>query len=541
MLREEVRRRTHGFGAIRARNFGMSLPASPFSPVALLFTSVVDSNLLTFLEEAHEFIVRFPELVDLVESDLDEHARKKKALRVADAKWEKRRSLSLSGLAPEPIVVNAKELKLEHGRPRTPGYVVLVAMLLRGYFGAGFKACETMTMLQESTTLRVVFANLGMKLPGGSTLTELVNAVTNATRLRLLDAQVAHALHLKLDDFTTMLQDSTHVAGNTEWPTDSRLMVNLVRRVLRVGATLGRVQLPVVESVEVQKVLASMVTLDREIDMSRGKKEGARERRRRYERLLKKANRVHELLSAKVTPLGGKLAGLDVRPSHKALATRAVGRLQTDLDALTTVIANCEARVLRDEKVPMSEKILSLSDPDAGFIAKGQREAVIGYKPQVARSGAGFITGLLLPKGNAPDSKQLVSMVDDVIARTHVTPKVLSVDDGYASGNNVTNLKTRGIEIISINGSKGRALTAQADWNSDEYADARDLRSAVESLMFTLKQGFDFGEVARRGLSAAHAELLEKALAYNLCHMARLRKAAAAKAKEADRPMRTIA
>ena len=41
--------------------------------------------------------------------------------------------------------------------------------------------------------------------------------------------------------------------------------------------------------------------------------------------------------------------------------------------------------------------------------------------------------------------------------------------------------------------------------------------------MFTLKQGFDFGEVARRGLGAAHGELLEKALAYNLCHMARTR------------------
>lgn len=511
----------------------MNLPMSPFAPVALLFLTVGESDLLTFLMEMHEFVVRFPGLVDLVEADLDNHARRKKALRVADAKWEERRSHTLPGMERKPIVVDPKGLKLAHGRPRTPGYVVLLAVLLRGYFGAGFKACDSMSMLLESTTLRVVFANLGLKLPGGSTLTELVNAVTNETRQRILDAQVAHALHLKLDDFTTMLQDSTHVEGNTEWPTDSRLMVGLVTRVLRIGATLGRVQLPVVDSVEVRKVLMKMVALDREIDMSRGKKEGARDRRRRYEKLLKLAKRVHKLLEAQVVPLADKPAGLDVRPSIEALATRTVGRLQTDLDALATVISNCEARVLRDEKVPMSEKILSLSDPDAGFIAKGQREAVIGYKPQIARSGAGFITGVRLPGGNAPDSKQLVPMVDEVIARTHVTPKVLSVDDGYASTDNVKNIKTRGIEIISINGAKGRALTSRADWDSDEYSDARDLRSAVESLMFTLKQGFDFGEVARRGLSAAHAELLEKALAYNICHLARLRKAAAAKAAAA--------
>ena len=44
--------------------------------------------------------------------------------------------------------------------------------------------------------------------------------------------------------------------------------------------------------------------------------------------------------------------------------------------------------------------------------------------------------------------------------------------------------------------------------------------------MFTLKQGFDFGYVARRGIHAVHAELLEKVLAYNICHMARRRRAA---------------
>ena len=42
--------------------------------------------------------------------------------------------------------------------------------------------------------------------------------------------------------------------------------------------------------------------------------------------------------------------------------------------------------------------------------------------------------------------------------------------------------------------------------------------------MFTLKHGFDFGEVARRGLFAVYAELLEKALAYNICVTVRLRR-----------------
>ncbi len=234
------------------------------------------------------------------------------------------------------------------------------------------------------------------------------------------------------------------------------------------------------------------------------------------------------LLTAELPPLERTLDELDVRPSRKALAARAIERLRADLDALAKVISNCEARVLREEKVPMSAKLLRLSDPDAGFISKGQREPVIGYKPQIARSGAGFITGLLLPTGNASDSGPLVPMVDAVVRRTHVTPKVLTVDDGYASDANVKAMKARGIEVVSINGAKGRALTMQADWDSDEYREARSQRSAVESMMFTLKQGFDFGEVARRGLASVHAELLEQALAYNLCHSARLKERAKA-------------
>jgi hypothetical protein len=267
--------------------------------------------------------------------------------------------------------------------------------------------------------------------------------------------------------------------------------------------------------------------LNREIEFSHGKKDGKRLRRKLYQRLLRQAKRAGELLDAYFAPLPAALAALNLRPSRKEMATRALERLRADLDALAKVRAACQDRVLCDKSVPMAEKILSLSDPDVGFICKGQREPVVGYKPQLARSGNGFIVGLHLPKGNAPDAKQLVPMVEDVIAHTHVVPKVVSVDDGYASALNVATLKQeRNIEVVSINGAKGRALTASADWESDVYAEARDKRSAVESLMFTLKHGYHFGEVARRGLVAVYAELLEKALAYNLCVTARRCRAA---------------
>ena len=84
-----------------------------------------------------------------------------------------------------------------------------------------------------------------------------------------------------------------------------------------------------------------------------------------------------------------------------------------------------------------------------------------------------------------------------------------------------------GVTVVSISGSKGKKITPVADWDSEAYAVARDDRSAVESLMFTIKYRFDFGRVARRGLENVRAELLEKVLAYNFCRMAGFRRAEA--------------
>lgn len=516
------------------------MPLSPFTPIVPLFLEPVDSDLHAFLEEVHALIARTPLLFDAVEKDLDAHGLQKKAVRTADKEWLANKTLNLSGM-PEPAPEPDKPLELGQGRPRTSGYVVLVALFLRGYWGVGFKSVQAASNMVESITLRVFFTNLGVKIPGRSTLTELVNAVSIETRLLVLDAQIARALGLNLDDFKTFLQDSTHVDGNTAWPTDSRLMVDIVARLIRLGEGLQHFNLSPIECGEIRKHLQKMIKLNRQIEFSRGKKDSKRTRRRRYEKLLRMAKQTHALLTPKVVSLAHEVKALDVRPSQKATAKRAVERLSEDLDALQKVYTACEARVLQDRKVPMSEKVLSISDPDAGFISKGQREPVIGYKPQVARSGAGFVTGLRLPQGNAPDSKNLLPMVDEVIARTAVTPTVVSVDDGYASAQNKKALEERNIAVISINGAKGRALTSPADWESDAFGQARDKRSAVESLMYTLKQGFDFGEVARRGLPAVHAELLEKALAYNVCATVRLRRQAALETTREGSPSQVAA
>ncbi len=71
---------------------------------------------------------------------------------------------------------------------------------------------------------------------------------------------------------------------------------------------------------------------------------------------------------------------------------------------------------------------------------------------------------------------------------TAVIASIVSADDGYASAKGRDKLLELGVKTISISGAKGKKLTASEDWDSEEYKDARRCRSAVESLMFTIKR-----------------------------------------------------
>ena len=99
-------------------------------------------------------------------------------------------------------------------------------------------------------------------------------------------------------------------------------------------------------------------------------------------------------------------------------------------------------------------------------------------------------------------------MVDQHIARTTVVPKVVSVDDGYSSADGKRKVEEKGVEVVSISGSKGKKITLENDWESDLFKKARNDRSSVESLMFTLKYNYSFGQVMRRGIDNVRSEML---------------------------------
>ena len=75
-----------------------------------------------------------------------------------------------------------------------------------------------------------------------------------------------------------------------------------------------------------------------------------------------------------------------------------------------------------------------------------------------------------------------------------------------------------------LSGAKGKKLIEAQQWKSQPYRQARAQRSAIESLVFALKVGFECAHMMRRTHENVLAEMLEKVLAYNVSQIIRVRK-----------------
>jgi IS5 family transposase len=493
-------------------------------PRQLVFLTPLDSPLHDFLREIHQIARLEPAIVERIDEDLDLHARKKKLLRLADAQFLEGQTPDLPELEMQLRALKLEDVELEIGRPRTEAYVVYLFLMLRGFNG-GCKDQAARLLLEESVTLRLWLEDLGLELPPASTLSDNLNAVSNATRCFIQQTQLRYLFKHGLDDFGKCFIDSTAVKANTDWPTDSSLMIKLIARICAVGGQLHRVGLPDINPVGLAAQQEELRRMSQQIHFLGGKARRQGRRKKLYFQLVRRVRRLRKRLLRDFERVNRNLeTRADLLPSRRLMAERAVSLLAGDLQALEQAARVCERRIMEEEKVPVTEKILSISDPDAAFIVKGGWNSVVGYRPQLARSGNGFVTALVLPRGNAADSPQLAPMVREQIANTGVTPSMVSADDGYSSQGGREQVLELGVNVVSISGAKGRKLIEPSQWKSPQYRRARADRSAIESLVFTLKESFDFGEMMRRSSENVLAEMLEKVLAYNIVQMIRVRK-----------------
>jgi len=483
-----------------------------------------DTELSQLIDETLDLAKKDPEILELIHEDQEILAKKRKKKWLEDKQW-----LEENHFTPFPVLgktntteINEEDLVIKAGKPRMQPLVVLLFIVLRGFLG-GIKTKPNKLFIRESMTIQNFLTLHHLQMPGWSTITDNIDCVSNDTLSHIYDSQLRMVLDEGLDDFLEVTIDSTAVSGNTAWPTDSGIIAALTARLWHYGQKLKKFGVPGMRERRFPNIIGTIKKHHQKISMLNGKK-GDKARRKKYYRIiLKEARKALKAFNEEYTRIEEAAIIVDILPSKKHQLIRIIELIKDDIGKLEQVIGYCDERINLDKTVPSKEKIMSLSDKDAAYIAKGNREEVIGYKPQLGRSKKGFITALEVPQGNTADSSELVPMVDQHIDRTNVIPKIVSVDDGYASAKGKKEVMERGVNVVSISGSKGKKITPLNEWESDEFKEIRANRSAVESLMFTIKYNYSFGKAARREIERVRAEMLGKVIAYNLSRTIEIR------------------
>ena len=498
-----------------------------------LFWLAPDSELKQVVDTALDLVRRTPAILTRIDEDQDVLGLAKKQRRQIDARWQASFTDCFPGLTlPEPPDLEARGLLLEQGRPRMPAEVVYLFFTLQGYLGS-ITDRRARDQLLESHTLNVYLQSRGLRLPGWTTILENVNALSVETRSFILDAQLAMILEDELDDFSAIIVDSTAAKANSAWPTDGRMILGLLRRAYRASQKLEDFGLPNLRKHWVPTWLKKIQRLVFHINTASGKPHATRKRKKHYRKLLDQAENILDYLLAECYERDPVAEVSELPPSRQRLLARLWAGMEDDLINACAVYNYPSERIFEGLQRPAKEKLLSLGDPSAAYIEKGGREAVIGYKPQVARSGNDFVTAMIVAEGNDADSTQLSPMVAQVQQRTGVQPREVTADDGYAVEALRDQLLAEGVEKVYLCGAKAKAFVAEEEWVDPAYQEARRGRSAVESLIFVLKFLFGFGRLRRWRLEAVQAELLEKAIAYNFYRIVLLRSRAQAAARKA--------
>lgn len=185
------------------------------------------------------------------------------------------------------------------------------------------------------------------------------------------------------------------------------------------------------------------------------------------------------------------------------------------------VIDQAERRVFQGEKVPATEKIVSLFEAHTDIIVKGSREVQYGHKLNLSTGRSGLILDVVIEEGNPADSERFLPMLDRHIETYGKAPRQMAADGGYASVENLREAKAANVNDVAFHKKRGLKVEAMAKspW---VYRKLRNFRAGIEAGISCMKRAYGLGRCTWKGLEHFQAYVWSSVVAHNLALFGRL-------------------
>ena len=392
----------------------------------------------------------------------------------------------------------------ETGRHGLPAEAVLRCALLKQYRQLSY--VELAFHLEDSASF-ISFARLPLSWsPKKSVLQQTISAISAASWEAINRAVLSSARQQKLDDGSVVRIDSTVTESLMHAPTDSSLLWDGVRvmvRLLKQAETLlGATPFTWRNHRRLAKKRAAA------IQYSRGKR--------------RKAKLYRDMITAtRATMASLRLAAQHLLASGSIEAVALRHEAEQYLPLIERVIDQAERRVFGGEAVPSSEKLVSIFETHTDIIVKGGRDVYYGHKLNLTTGRSGLVFDIVVEAGNPADSERFLPMLERHIARQDTAPRQTASDGGYASIANLEQAKALGVDDVVFHKKRGIAIDAMAKsrW---VYRKLRNFRAGIEANISCLKRAFGLDRCTWRGLAHFQSYVWSSVVAYNLALFARL-------------------
>lgn len=387
---------------------------------------------------------------------------------------------------------------------------VLRCAILKQYKQYSYR--ELWERLKDGVSLRWFTRFYSDPIPHYTTLQKTIKSIKAETWTLINEALVLYAQNRKLEKGRSLRVDTTVVETNISYPLDSRLLWDSIRVLTRIMER-SRQTTPWIHFAFAKRTRRAKKLCYR-IVMAKGPK--AKDNRRRfYKDLIKIANEVFIMGERCLKQLN----------KHSQAET---GSLSEQLDHYLTLSAvaidQCERRVLKGEKVPASEKIVSIFEEHTDIIKRGKSQSPteFGHKVLITTAMSGLITQYRVFAGNPDDAH----MIPDILA-THrnqygQAPKSLCGDRRFFSPDNEKKSYQAGVQKVSICKPGYRSIDRRQIEKERWFKTLQRFRAGIEGIISALMRSYGLKRCLWKGWQAFQSYVGLSVVSFNLQKIAAL-------------------
>lgn len=275
----------------------------------------------------------------------------------------------------------------------------------------------------HETPLYQSFCRIGIggRIPYRSAMAAAIKSISAETWGVILRATVQSAAEKGIEKGRKVRVDCTVVESNIHAPFDSTLLYDCIRVITRELKKIGFKGF--------HDRTCSAKRRMTEIRNARGRKK----RRGRYRVLIRLTREMIDYAEAASDEI---IMGDLLCPADTAcILSRLIGMAKC-------VISQTERRVIHGEKVPSSEKIVSIFEPHTDIIRKDRRDTYYGHKICLTAGKSNLVLDCTILEGNPADSDLPVEMIERQKDIYGHAPLKAAFDGGFASKDNLDDIRS---------------------------------------------------------------------------------------------------